>query len=522
MITGKSIAKGALVVMTATLLSRLFGFFREMVIAGRFGLTWETDAYLVAFAVPNGVAMAIAAGIGAGFIPVLNSYLVQNKKDDANRIASTLINVVGGILLLAVVLAVVFAPRLVALLAPGFEGDSIALTVEMIRIMFPALVFVSLLGVASGYLNSHQHFLFPALGPMITSVVIIASAVILGPVIGIRGLAVGTMAGFACQFLVQVPVMYRKGFRYRLEFALDHPGVIRVFKLMLPVLVASMAPPLILMVERGLASGLDAGSISALNYAFRLMQLPLGLFLTAVTVPLFPALSAFAAQNRMDRLRETLVKGIKVLSLIMMPACAGLIALSVPIVRLLFQRGAFDAGDTVPTAYALSLYALALLPFSVRDIFRRGFYSLQNTLIPVAITVAAFILNVILDFILVRFMGIGGLALGAVLTALTEAAALYILLSGKLGELQGKSIAVLLAKLAAASAVMGVLAYFCSGIIGLRVELGSGIGRMIQVGGSVVFGIVVYLAFLMIFRVAEIKEALDMLRGMYKKARGQA
>ncbi len=522
MITGKSIAKGALVVMAATLLSRLFGFFREMVIAGHFGLTWETDAYLVAFAVPSGIAMAISAGASAGFIPVLNSYLVQDKRDDANKIASTLINVLAVVLLLMVAVAMAYAPLLVNLLAPGFEGDSVPLTAEMIRIMFPALIFVSLMGVASGFLNSHQHFLFPALGPMITSVVIIASAVILGPVMGIRGLAVGTMAGFACQFLLQVPVMYKKGFRYRLEIALDHPGVVRVFKLMLPVLAASMAPSLILMVERGLASGLDTGSISALNYAFRLMQLPLGLFLMAVSVPLFPALSAFAAQNRLDRLRETLVKGVKVLSLIMLPACAGLIALSVPIVRLLFERGAFNAGDTVPTAYALSLYALALLPFSVRDIFRRGFYSLQNTLIPVVITVAAFILNVVLDFILVRFMGIGGLALGAVLTALVEAAALYILLSGRLGELQGRSLAVLLVKLAAASVVMGVLTYFCGGIIGLRVDLGTGMGRMIQVAGAVIFGLIVYVAALAVLEVSEIREAMDLLRGMYKKVRGQA
>ncbi|WP_418791050.1 murein biosynthesis integral membrane protein MurJ [Phosphitispora sp. TUW77] len=517
MITGKSIAKGAIVVMAATLLSRLFGFIREMVIANNFGLTSETDAYLVAFAVPSGIAMAIASGISAGFIPVLNSYLVKNKRDDADTITSTLINVLAVLLLLVVAVTISYAPLLVELLAPGFEGDSIPLTAEMIRIMFPALVFVSLMGIASGFLNSHQHFLFPALGPMITSIIIIASAIVLGPVMGIRGLAVGTTAGFACQFVLQLPVMYKKGFRYRMEFAIGHPGVIRVFKLMLPVLIASLAPSLLLIVERGLASGLDTGSISALNYAYRLMQLPLGLFLMAVTVPIFPALSAFAAQNRLDRLRETLVKGIKVISMIMLPACAGLIALSVPIVRLLFERGAFDASNTVPTAYALSVYALALLPFSVRDIFRRGFYSLQNTFIPVVITVAAFILNVLLDFILIRFMGIGGLAMGAVLTALIEAAALYILLSGRLGALQGKNLIILLLKLFAASVVMGVLTYFCSGILGLRVDLDSGMGRLIQVGASVFLGIIVYLIGLLVLKVPEIQEAIDMLRGVYKK-----
>ena len=522
MITGKSIARGAMVVMAATLLSRLVGFFREMVIAGRFGLTGETDAYLVAFAVPSGIAMAIAAGTSAGFIPVLNNYLVLNKKDDADTIASTLINVLAAALVIIVAAAMIYAPGLVKILAPGFTGYYISLTASLVRIMFPALVFVSLMGIASGFLNSHRHFLFPALGPMITSMVIIGSAVILGPVWGIKGLAAGTLTGFACQFLIQVPVMYKKGFRYRLEFAVTHPGVIKVFKLMVPVLIASLAPPLILMVERGLASGLDEGSISALNYAFRLMQLPLGLFLMAVSVPLFPALSTLAAQKEMVRLKETLVKGVGILALIMVPACAGLIALSTPIVRLLFERGAFEAKDTIPTAYALSLYALALLPFSVRDIFRRGFYSLQNTLIPVAVTVAAFILNIILDFIFVRFMGIGGLALGAVLSAMAEAVFLYILLSGKLGKLPGRYLAVLLFKLTAASVAMGVLTYLCSGILGLKVDLNTGLGRIIQVGGSIIFGLAVYLAALVLLRVQELREAVELLKGLLKKAAKQA
>jgi len=199
MITGKSIAKGAMVVMGATLLSRLFGFFREMVIANRFGATGETDAYLVAFSVPVGVAMAVAAGISAGFIPVLNSYLVQQDREDANKVANTLINIVFVVLALTVGAAMAGAPFLVRLLAPGFSGEALALTVEMIRIMFPALAFVSLMGIASGFLNSHRHFLFPALGPLIASVFIIGAAVILGPAMGIRGLAVGTLAGVGAE-----------------------------------------------------------------------------------------------------------------------------------------------------------------------------------------------------------------------------------------------------------------------------------------------------------------------------------
>lgn len=517
MITGKSIAKGAMVVMGATLLSRLFGFFREMVIANRFGATGETDAYLVAFSVPVGVAMAVAAGISAGFIPVLNSYLVQQDREDANKVANTLINIVFVVLALTVGAAMAGAPFLVRLLAPGFSGEALALTVEMIRIMFPALAFVSLMGIASGFLNSHRHFLFPALGPLIASVFIIGAAVILGPAMGIRGLAVGTLAGYICQFLVQVPVMYKKGFRYRLEWDPAHPGVIRVFRLMVPVLAASMAPPLILIVERGLASELGTGSISALNYAFRLMQLPLGLFLMAVSVPIFPALSSFAAQKDLVRLKETLVKGVNVLALIMIPAAAGLIALSVPIVRLLFERGAFEAADTIPTAYALSVYALALLPFAVRDIFRRGFYSMQDTITPVAVTVGGFLINVALDLLLVRIIGLGGLALGAVLTALAEAAALFFLLDRKLAGLPGRSLLVLFLKLGAASLIMGVSTYYVGTLAGSAINLAAGTGRVLQVGLSVGFGFLVYLGAVTAFKVEEVGEAYGLLKGLLRK-----
>jgi len=522
MISGKSIARSALVVMGATLFSRLFGFLREMVIAGKFGLTGDTDAYLVAFTVPSTVALAVAGAVSAGFIPVLNSYFVSGEREDANRIANILINVISAAMLVLSVLAMLNSRVLVSILAPGFEGDTAVLAADLIRIMFPAVIFVSLMGVASGFLNSHQHFLFPALGPSITSIVIIGAALVLGPVMGIKGLAVGTMAGFACQFLFQVPVMYRKGFRYRPDFAVMHPGVVRVFKLMVPVLAASMAPPIMMLFERGLASKLGEGSISALNYAYRLMQLPLGLFLMAVSVPLFPALSSFAARKEFSRLKETLIKGISVLAVILIPASAGLIALNVPIVRLLFERGAFRAEDTVPTAYALAVYAVALLPLAVRDIFKRGFYALQDTMTPVAVTAGALVINIGLDLALVRIMGIGGLALGAALSALAEAAALYMLLKGRLGGLPGKHFVVLLLKITAASAVMGVLAYSAGGIIGARIDLTGSTGRLIQVGISVAAGFLVYVAAVLLLRVQEVREAAGMLKGLIKKVTGRS
>ena len=518
MITGKSIAKGALVVIAATLMSRLFGFIRETQIAGYFGASGDTDAYLVAFSVPSGIGMAIAAAVSAGFIPVLNNYLVLNERENAAKVANTLLNIIFLVLLALTALGMLFAPSLVARLAPGFSPDAVRLTVDLILMMFPSMVFISLMGLASGFLNSRQHFLFPALGPMVTSIVIIGSILIWGRSSwGIKSLAVGTLAGFTLQLLVQIPVMYKKGFRYKPEFAVFHPGVIKVFKLAAPVLVASLVPPVMVLVEKGLASKLTIGSISALNYAFRLMQLPQGLFVMAVSIPLFPALSTFAAQKDFARLKETMIKAVSVLALIMIPASAGLLALDEPIVRLLFQRGAFQAKDTVPTAYALAFYALALLPLALRDVFRRVFYAVQDTLTPVILTIGSFLLNIALDLFLVKIMGIGGLALGAALSVMVEAAILYLLLNGKLAGLPGKSFFKLLLKLIAAAVIMGAAAYYCSNLIGLRFDMGTDRGRMLQVGASVMVGFLTYVLAVVVLRVGEIREAIGIVKGFFRK-----
>ena len=518
MISGKTIAKGAVVIMAATLLSRVFGFIRDVVIAQYFGRTGATDAYQATYPVIAGIGMAVAASVSAGFIPVINKYLVSEDRENTSVIVNTLLNFLFLILLLIV--AVLFAvpgSDLVKVFAPGFEGESVQLTADLIRIMVPSLIFISIMGLATGFLNSYQHFLFPALGPIITSIFIIGSVVAIDSSLGIKRLAIGTMAGFAFQFIVQLPVMYRKGFRYRFELSVLHPGVTRVFKLMIPVLIASLAPPLILLVERRLASELDTGSISALTYAFRIMQFPQGLFVMAVTAPLFPVLSSLAAQKDYEKLKDTMIKGIGVLAVVMIPASAGLIALDIPIVRLLFERGAFKPEDTIPTAYALAFYSLALTPLAIRDVFRRGFYSLQDTLTPVKVTVFSFIINVALDAALVKIMGIGGLALGTAVAVLIEVAVLYHFLSNKLNGISLKPFFATMFKILFASIAMGLSAWFLSNIIGSKMDLSGSVARLVQVGASMVIGLAVYLTAVIILKVDVVQDALGMIKSLLKK-----
>lgn len=516
---GKKIARAAAVVMLATLFSRLFGFVRDTVIAGNFGATMQTDAYMMAFTIPSMVAMALAAAFNAAFVPVFNKYLADEQEEEAQVMASIIINILTVAFLVITGLALLYAPALVRLMAPGFNAEATRLTVIMIRIIFPGLIFIGLMGLASGMLNSYRHFLTPALGPMVTSIIIVAAIYFLSPRYGIVSVAIGTLLGYAGQFAVQIPVMARKGFRYRPAFNFSHPGVRRAFKLMGPVILAAALGQAAILVERRLGSGLVSGSISALNFAFRVTQLPQALFVTAVSVPLFPAIAGYAARGELAEVRETLVKGINFFALLLIPVIAGLIVLNKPLIRLLFQRGAFDAQATEMTALLLGIYALALFPLALRDILTKGFYALHDTVTPVAVTAVTVTVNIVLDFILVRSIGAGGLAVGAVAGIFINAGCLYFLLGRKIDGLAMGQVMWLLVKVVTASAVMAGTVYATSLALAAGLDLHTSTGRVLQVGVSALVGSLTYLVMILVLRVGEFYELINLFRDYRKKRR---
>lgn len=513
----KSIAQAAVVVMLATLLSRLFGFVRNTVIAGRFGATLQTDAYMMAFTIPSMVAMALAAAFNAAFVPVFNKYLADEQEKDSRVMASTIINITIVFFLVLIGLALVYAPALVRLMAPGFNAEAARLTVIMIRVIFPGLLFIGLMGLVSGILNSYRHFLVPALGPMVTSIIIVITIYLLAPQYGIISVAIGTLLGYAGQFAVQIPVMARKGFRYRPVINLSHPGVRRTFKLMGPVILAAVLGQVVIFVERRLGSHLISGSISALSFAFQVAQLPQALFVTAVSVPLFPALAGYAAKGELVEVRETLVKGISFFALLLIPVIAGLIVLKEPLIRLLFQRGAFDAQATEMTAALLGIYALALFPLALRDILTKGFYAMHDTVTPVAVTACTVTVNIILDIILVRYIGAAGIALGSVISVLINAGCLYFLLGRKLHGLAWGQVLWLLAKVLAASAVMAVAVYVTSSTLAGWFDLLTATGRILQVGIAALVGFLIYLMMIILLRVKEWQALLTVLQGFARR-----
>ncbi len=461
------IARAAGLVMALFVVSRALGLLREMIIGHRFGTGGELDAYLAAFRLPDLLFQIVAGGaLGSAFIPTFAGYLAHGDERGAWRLASHILNLV--LLLTAglAAMAALPAPWLVrTVIAPGFDPARQALTAGLMRLMLVTPAAFGVSGVVMGALNARQHFLLPALAPILYNLGIIAGALFLAPMWGVWGLAWGVVAGALGHLLVQVPGLARHRMQYTPALGLHDPGVHEVGRLMLPRMLGLAAVQLNFLVNTILASGLAAGSLAALNYAWLLMLLPQGVFAQAVATAAFPTFSAQAARGERAAMRSTLSATLRAVLYLTVPAAVGLIVLRLPLVQLLFQRGAFTDASTQKVAWALALYALGLPAHSVVEITVRAFYAQHDTKTPVAVGVAAMGLNVILSLAFLAAFGAlgwpphGGLALSNSLATTAEMAALLLLLRRRLGGLEGRRLAGSLLRIGPAAAAMGGVAW---------------------------------------------------------------
>jgi putative peptidoglycan lipid II flippase len=495
------IARAASLVMALFVVSRALGLLREMVISYQFGTSGDLDAYLAAFRLPDILFQIVAGGaLASAFIPTYAGFLAADDKEQGWRLASAIINLVLLVTMALAAAAALLAPWLVrTIIAPGFDPQRQALTVQLMRIMLATPVIFGVSGVVMGILNARQHFLLPALAPILYNLGIIAGAILLVPTMGVQGLALGVVAGALAHLLVQVPELVRQGLQYTPTLGLRCPGVHEVGRLMVPRMLGLAAVQLNFLVNTILASGLVEGSLAALNYAWLLMLLPQGVFAQAVATAAFPTFSAQAARGQRDELRTTLNATLRAVLYLSVPAAVGLVVLSVPLVQLIFERGAFTTMSTHMVAWALALFALGLPAHSVVEIVVRAFYALHDTRTPVAVGVAAMGLNVVLSLTFIAafetlgWMAHGGLALSNALATTVEMIVLLAIIRRRLGGLEGRRMVSSLARIGLAAAVMGgvvwMLATFLAGTaVWLAVSLAVAAGLAVYGGGSVALG----------------------------------
>ncbi len=512
----RKIAKTASVVGGATLLSRIFGFVRDMIVAQLFGAGMATDAFFVAFRIPNLLRRLVGEGsLTASFIPVYSEYINQRSKEEGDELVSASFSVLTLVLILLAGLGVLFSPWIIKIMAYGFspEPEKFKLTVWLTRLMFPYIFFIGLVALAMGVLNSWKHFAGPALAPVLLNLAIIACALLLSGVLKepITSLAIGVLVGGIVQLFFQVPFIRRKKIKVRFLFRPFHPGVKRIGLLMAPSVLGLGVTQLNVLVSTFLASYLPEGSISYLYYADRLLEFPMGIFAIAIATAILPMMSEQTAKNDVQGMKETLSFAMRLVFFVTLPAMVGLIVLRLPIINLLFQRGAFNAHSAEMTAQALLFYALGLAAFAGVRIIVPAFYSLQDTKTPVKVAFLALLANAAFGTILMNPLKHGGLALATSLAAGLNFALLVILLKRKLGRIGARKILLSFCRSLGASIAMGVVAYLiCLGE--LWQTSGATLEKILHLLAAVLAGIFVYGEASYLLGSEEIHSALQIIK----------
>jgi putative peptidoglycan lipid II flippase len=457
------LARSAGLIGIATMMSRVLGLVRDVVYAWLFGAGDQMDAFNVAFRIPNLVRDLFAEGaMTAAFVPTFTRYLTVRGRDEAWRLGNLVLTALILATSVVVVIGMVFAGPITTLFAREYAAvpGKLDLTVQLTRLMFPFLTLVAVAVAFMGMLNSLRHFFVPALSPAMFNVGAIVGAlgfVPLMPAVGLHpaaGLAFGTLFGGLLQAAVQWPALRREGFRFRPMLDTRDAGLREVLILMGPGTVGLAAVQINQFVNTVLATGQGTGAVSWLNYAFRLMYLPIGLFGVSIATAAMPTIAAMAARDDRAGMRDTVSTGLRMMLMLNMPATVGLIALATPIVSLVFERGQFSAADTPATAAALMCYAPGLLGYSAVKIASPTFYALRDSRTPVLVSALSVGVNIVLNLALVRVLGYRGLALGTALSALLNAVVLLWLLRQRLHGLDGTRVLVALAKISVASALM--------------------------------------------------------------------
>jgi putative peptidoglycan lipid II flippase len=520
-----NVVRSAGVVSAAVFLSRITGLVREMIMARLFGAGEAYDAFLLGFRIPNLTRDLFAEGaLSSAFVPVFTQYLTTKGKREAaelsNLVATALLVVVGGICLLGML----FSPQLVWLLASGFAHvpGKFELAVTLTRIMFPFLLLVALSAQAMGILNTLNQFGIPALSSTFFNLGSVGFGLAFGYTAGrwiglslVMSMAWGVVFGGAAQWLFQTPSLYRSGIPYRLRVDFAHPGLRNILRLMGPAILGNAAVQINVLVNTNFASNItDAsghvinGPVSWLSYAFRFMQLPLGLFGVAIAAATLPAISRSAALQQMEEFRRTLSRSLGMVFLLTIPSSVGLAVLGHSMIAAVYQWGRFHAFDTHQTALALSCYALGLAGYASIKVLAPAFYALNDARTPMLVSLASIGINLAVASSLVKVAGLGhlGLALSTSSVALFGSVALFLLLRKRIRRMYGHALASSAAKILVASAVMGAACYISSR--GIHLWLGTRkLAQIVDVAASVPLGAVVYYSLCRAMRVAELEAA---------------
>ncbi|MCG8432026.1 MAG: murein biosynthesis integral membrane protein MurJ [Candidatus Omnitrophica bacterium] len=509
----QGIVQAAGVISLGTLSSRILGFVRDMVIARLFGIYLAAQAFVVAFKIPNLLRDMLGEGAAnAAFVPVFSEYAVKKSRDEFWELANVVLNLLMVALAVVTLGGILLAGVIVPLIAPGFavSPEKLHLTVSLTRMLFPYLLLVSLAAYAMAILNSLKHFSIPAFAPCFLNISIVLCALYLGQ--GARGLAIGALIGGFLQLAVQVPLLYRKGFRWRPLLRFRHPDALRIGRLLVPRMAGSCIYQLNNFVDTIFGSFVwvvGEGGVAVLYFAYRILVFPLGIFSTALSQAVLPTFAREALEDDPALLRGTLSWALRMTFFLLCPAAVGCIILAYPIIETIFAGGRFDLSSARMTALTLACYSIGLPMYGGNRILQSCFFSLKDTRTPMRIAGFALVMNIVLNAVLMYPLRIAGIALATALSGITTFGILFVLLGKRLRWACDRQLLISAMRILGASLGMGAVCLF----------LGKGwyaqtaaLHKWLSLLALVITGISIYVALCSLLKVGELDEAARLLK----------
>ncbi|MDF2672070.1 MAG: murJ [Clostridiales bacterium] len=518
MLKAESVRKATFIVMVSLLLSRVLGLIRNIIVSYIFGMNNVTDAFRIAFAIPDMMFdLLISGALSAGFMPVFGTHISSGKEEDGWQSANSFITFSLLFASIFIILGIIFTKLLIPLVGVGMmkERDSFNLVVNLTRIMFPAVMFTVMAGLLKGILNTYKRFSISSLGPVMYNVGIILGAIALGGTFGIYGMAIGVLVGGMLNFLIQVPEFLRLGKgKFKLKLDINNQGFRKMFKLMGPTVLGLGILRINVMINLNIASVLGQGSASALDIAQRIMMLPLGIFGASVSTTIYPSLNSHASAKNYDGYRKTLLSGIKMLMFITIPCAVGLVVLNEPIIRFLFKSGKFTEENVRYSAIALAYYTPGIVAQACVPTLIRGFYSLHDTKTPLKIGAFVTFLNITLNILFLKFsnFAIAGIALSSSITSTLEMILLIKALNKRITHIGIRELSVTFIKSLFASVIMGILVFITFTRIEMLLGMTSKANQLIAVLTSISAGIFIYASSSYIFKIQEFNYCFKLVK----------
>ncbi len=512
MSTNKAVTKSAGLIGLATLCSRILGFIRDVVIAKFFGTALYAQAFVVAFRIPNLFRDLVGEGaVNSALVPVFSQYAASQKptaKEEFWRLANVVLNLTLVLLTILTIIGVLFSPAIVRLIAPGFarEPEKLNMTITLTRYLFPYILLIGLSAAFMGILNSLKHFSTPAFGPCLLNLSIIICAFLFGE--NVIGLASGVLIGGVLQLSIQVPVLFKKGFHLEKRLSFKHPQAKEIGRLLIPRIFGTSVYQFNIFIDTiiaSLSSIVGEGAVAALYYANRIFQFPLAIFGTALAQAVLPTMSVQVVNNNIDELKKTLEFSLRSVFFISLPAAVGLMILTRPITKILFERGEFNAYSTKITSSALFYYCFGLIFYGGVKILVSAFYSLKDTLTPVKTASFCFLVNVIFNLLLMWPLKVGGLALATSISGASNFFILFFILRKRLGKFNEKGLIVSISKIFLASLLMGLALIIVMPHLELYFTAVSTLHKVLALTLTIILAIIIFISVSFALKVQEIK-----------------